>query len=352
VIMTSDSNYNSRSALGKGQHHRMSKGTLLLAVVGTVLFAWVIVHAGPAALVQQLKALRIALPIVVALSLARLLLQTLSWSAALKNEGLDVPAARLAGIRLASQGMGYLTVFGPVLSEPMKINLLRTPVASTATATFLDNGVYWFTSALIGIAGCVCISLTQARAWTSALALSAVFVLILVFIARRKSVLSSVAGALKKRSPPWLNRAAKIESAIRELRTQKPELVGRMFRLDLACQLLLVLEVAVVLWSLRLPFHLVTVVAIEGLTRAVKMMTGWVPARLGADESGAMSAFAASGLSPAFGLTLALTRRARDLSWALVGLAWLAWRSRAPKENNTVSQTLFNEGALPCKSLS
>ena len=77
----------------------MSKGTVLLTVVGTALFVWVIVHAGPVAIIQQLKALRIALPIVVALSLARLMLQTLSWSVALKNEGLQVPTPRLMGIR-------------------------------------------------------------------------------------------------------------------------------------------------------------------------------------------------------------------------------------------------------------
>ncbi len=330
----------------------MKRTNSLLAIVGTALFAWVIVHAGPSAIVHQFKALRVALPIVVALSLCRLLMQTFAWSAALESEGLDVGMPRLIGIRLASQAMGYLTVFGPVLSEPMKINLLRTPVASTATATFLDNGVYWFTSALIGIAGCVCISFVKTQGGTSALVLSAVFVLVMVFIARRKSVLSGITGALGKRSPSWLNKGAQIESAIREVRAQKPELVGRMFWLDLGCQMLLVSEVAVVLWSLRLPLHLMTVVAIEGLTRAVKMMTGWVPARLGADESGAMSAFAASGLSPAFGLTLALARRARDLSWCLVGLAWLAWRSQVPKENKTETQTLFKEGALPCKSLS
>jgi hypothetical protein len=327
----------------------MKRSNLLLAVIGVTLFAWVIVHAGPSAIMHQLSALRIALPIVVGLSLVRLLMQTLTWSAALKNAGLHVGVLRLIGIRLASQAMGYLTVFGPVLSEPMKIKLLRTPVAATATATFLDNGVYWFTAALVGIAGCVSISLMKAQGAAATLALCAVFALVIVFILRRKSVLSSVAGALGKRSPSWLSKGAQIESAIREVRAQKPELVGRMFWLDIACQLLLVSEVAVVLWSLRLPLHLLTVLAIEGLTRGVKMMTGFVPARLGADEGGAMSAFAASGLSPAFGLTLALTRRARDLSWALVGLAWLAWRSHSSKTPTTEGQTLLGEG-IPCKS--
>jgi hypothetical protein len=227
------------------------------------------------------------------------------------SEGLHVGLRRLIGIRPASQGMGYLTVFGPILSEPTKINLLRTPVAPTATATFLDNGVYWFTSALVGIAGCICITVMRAKGAASTLMLSAVFILILLFMGSRKSALSGLVGKLGKRSPSWLNKGAKIEVAIREVREQKPELIGRLFWLDLSCQLLLVCEVAVVLWSLRLPFHVLTVLAIEGLTRGMKMMTGFVPARLGVDEAGAMSAFAASGFSPAFGLTLALTRRAR-----------------------------------------
>jgi hypothetical protein len=324
----------------------ISKRNTVFAVIGVALWIWVMAHAGLPAIMHQLRALRVALPIVVALSLVRLLLQSMAWSAALKSEGLHVGLRRLIGIRLASQGMGYLTVFGPVVSEPMKINLLRTPIAPTATATFLDNGVYWFTSALVGIACCICITVMRAKGAASTLMFSAIFILILLFMGSRKSALSGLVGKLGKRSPSWLNKGAKIESAVREVREQKPELIGRLFWLDLSCQLLLVCEVAVVLWSLRLPLHVLTVLAIEGLTRGVKMMTGFVPARLGVDEGGAMSAFAASGFSPVFGLTLALTRRARDLAWALVGLAWLACRSRVPKENNI----FLCEGVLACKS--
>jgi hypothetical protein len=348
-MKTLESNSNSVPASGGGSQHA-KKGNLLLAVVGIALMVWVVVHAGPSAIVHQLSVLRIALPIVVTLSLARLFLQTFAWSAALKNEGIRVRTPRLVGIRLASQAMGYLTVFGPVLSEPMKINLLRTPVEATATATFLDNGVYWFTSGIVGIAGCLSIAFVKSQGAASVFVLSAVFAFIMVFTARRKPALASLTGALGKRSPSWLNKGAKIESAIRDVRAQKPELVGRLFWLDLVCQLLLVSEVAVVLWSLRLPLHFVTVLAIEGLTRGVKMMTGFVPARLGTDEGGAMSAFAASGLSPALGLTLALTRRARDLSWALVGLVWLVWRSRVSQQNHPDGSTVLREGAMSCNS--
>jgi hypothetical protein len=104
--------------------------------------------------------------------------------------------------------------------------------------------------------------------------------------------------------------------------------VKRMFWLDVVCQVLTASEVGVVLWSLHLPIHFLAVLAIEGVTRAVKLVSGFIPARLGSDEGGAVSAFALTGFSPALGLALALTRRVRDLLWALVGISWLLWKSR------------------------
>src|ERR1700741_4460387 len=131
----------------------MKKGHLIAAPVSLVMFAWVIAHVEFSAMLVQLKAMRIALPIVLALSVLRLLLQSITWSASLQAELVSVDTAKLMGVRLASQSMGYLTVLGPVFAEPMKIKLLGTPTEPTITATFLDNGVYWFTSALLAIVG-------------------------------------------------------------------------------------------------------------------------------------------------------------------------------------------------------
>jgi hypothetical protein len=85
-----------------------------------------------------------------------------------------------------------------------------------------------------------------------------------------------------------------------------------MFWIDVACQLLIASEVVVVLWSLHLPIHFFIVVAIDGVTRACKLVSGWIPARLGSDEGGAISAFALTGFSPVLGLSLTLTRRVCD----------------------------------------
>src|SRR6266404_3599593 len=109
----------------------MKKGHLVAAVVALALFAWVIAHVGFSSLLAQLKAMRVALPIVLGLSVLRLLLQSTTWSASLESEHVSVNTTKLMGVRLASQSMGYLTVFGPVISEPMKIKLFGTPAEPT-----------------------------------------------------------------------------------------------------------------------------------------------------------------------------------------------------------------------------
>jgi len=147
-------------------------------------------------------------------------------------------------------------------------------------------------------------------------------------ITRRNPILSRVVRALGKKAPSWLARAEQFESSIRSYRVRQPALVRRMFWIDMACQTLIASEVVIVLWSLHLPIHFLTVLGIEGVTRGLKMLSGWIPARLGSDEGGAISAFALTGLSPTLGLALALTRRVRDLLWAVIGIAWLAWNSR------------------------
>lgn len=178
----------------------MRKTHLIAPLVGAVAFAWVIAHVGLPTMMEQLKAMRVALPIVLALSLVRLFLQSATWSASLKGEHVSVGITKLIGVRLASQSMGYLTVLGPLISEPMKVKLLGTSSEPTITATFLDNGVYWFTSALLAIAGIVSLPLVavHGRAYHLIPAVLGLGFAILI-IRRRTPILSLVVRALGTR---------------------------------------------------------------------------------------------------------------------------------------------------------
>jgi Lysylphosphatidylglycerol synthase TM region len=306
----------------------MRRWNALLTVAGLALFAFAVGRIGWAAVIRAMEEARTAMAFIIGLTLARLILQTCSWSIALRSDGIELPAIKLMLIRLASQGIGYLSVLGPVASEPMKISLLRTRGASGTAATLVDTGVYWFASGMVGIAGCLSAVLLLTHSRHSILSL-AMFGLILapglVLIARPKSRLSPLVDALGTRCPRWLQKGRQIEVALRQFASQYPSSIRRMFWLDIACQILSAAEVVAIFWSLKIPIHAGTVLGVEGATRAIKIVAGWMPARIGADESGIAGAFLVFGLSPASGLTFALARRSRDLLAALIGLSWLAW---------------------------
>jgi hypothetical protein len=174
-----------------------------------------------------------------------------------------------------------------------------------------------------------------------------VFLAGLVLIARQDALLAPVARTLGRRSPGWLRKGEQIGTRIRLFRLEHLHAIHRMFWTDTICQALMGSEVAVVLWALKEPVQILTVLAIEVCTRAVKAASGWVPARIGADEGGAIGAFAAFGLSPASGFALAIARRTRDLLWCVAGLSWLVWNTHRSKANHR-SQIQFREQVL-CK---
>ena len=122
----------------------MRRNTIFVAG-GLALFVFVLAKGG---WLPQMKAIWTGLPAILALSSLRLLMQTSSWATALCAEGVEASALSLMGIRLSAQGAGYISVFGPVLSEPMKIRLLGNN-DSVAVATLADTGVYWFAAGLL-----------------------------------------------------------------------------------------------------------------------------------------------------------------------------------------------------------
>lgn len=324
----------------------MKRSDAIFVAAGLGLFAFVASRIGWTALFHQLITASLAIPLLAFVSFLRLLLQTHAWRIALQQEGVTTGFGELLGIRLASQSMGYLSVLGPALSEPMKINLLKGNWNASATATLADTGIYWFTSAIFGLAGCVTVAILLAGAQDarSLVGIALLFALLLALLICQKPLLQKLVATLGDRAPGWLRKGAALEQEIRSFRKRHPVSVRSMLYLDLSCQLLLIAETAIVLSCAKLPIHLPIVLGIETATRVTKIIAGWLPARIGADEGGTAAAFVAFGLSPAAGVVLALTRRFRDLLWCVLGLSWLGWRSRKRSSRQLPDGTL-----LPCK---
>jgi hypothetical protein len=309
---------------------------MMLAAAGLLILVFVASRIGLHTVVKELAAVRAGIAIIVLLSAVRLVLQTRSWAIALRQDGFHSSTGQLMLVRLASQGIGYLTILGPVASEPMKISLLRKHSKSPTAATLVDTGVYWFTSGLVAIAGCIsaCVVLAHSPksiAW--AIILASIIVAGLFAIARPRLLLTPLGDSLGARCPGWLRKAGEIESAVRNFARQDRAAIRQMLLLDLGCQALVAAEIVTVFWFLRLPLHAGTILGLEAANRMVKMVAGWMPARIGADESGAAGAFLSFGLPAAAGVALALARRTRDVLACLVGLTWLAWVSRRSDES-------------------
>jgi hypothetical protein len=310
----------------------MNKKNVVIVAVGLGLFTFVAAKMGWSGMLNELKTVWMVLPVLGGLTVLRLLLQTVAWSSALKANGIRASFGELMGARTSSHGMGYLSVFGPLVSEPMRINLMAN-YQGVAVPTLIDSGVSCFTSGVVTILGCLCAAeFIGAHHHTKSLITLTLTTLIgMIFAISSKPLLPALARWLGARTPAWLRQCKEMEVAIYNFRREHPATVRRMFWLGMACQVLTAAEVVAVFWCLKMPIHAGVILALEAANRVVKAMGGWLPARLGADESGMAAAFVVFGLPSASGLALALARRSRDLLEVLIGFAWLARRSGAPR---------------------
>ena len=207
-------------------------------------------------------------------------------------------------------------------------------MAAAAPATLVETGCYWFTTLLLGLAG-TCAGaflITDSRPIVAAAVL---FGIPLVVLGTRHSFFAWLASAaMGARAPKWLQRAAAAELDIRSFRDRHPRPFAKVLALDSLAQVLTVVEVLGALWAMGMWPSLLQVLVIEAASRIVKMLGTWIPARIGADEGGAVASFTLLGLPPAAGLMLAAARRIRDLLWCAIGIAWTA-RSGSHEDQHT-----------------
>ncbi|MBI3951694.1 MAG: flippase-like domain-containing protein [Acidobacteria bacterium] len=305
----------------------------ILFLLGLSLLVYLLRRVGWDALAHDFRLMGWALVLILVLSGIKYAISAFAWAAAFFPEERQ-SWRTLFGSRLAGESMNYLSIAGPLLSEPIKASMLHgVRFASALASTLLETTMNAIAAGLVTVAGLAMLVLyAQAFALRS---IGYVFILILLALA------GSFLYALKYRVPfltwPWKRlrhiswfsspklgeHLAVIQERMHRLRAERPGALWLIFLLSLVSQGLGLLEIYAVVIPLGIRPGFSNVLMMEAFTKLVKALFFFVPARIGADEGSSAGIFALLGLSPATGVTLALARRARTLVWSAVGLAFL-----------------------------
>jgi hypothetical protein len=303
--------------------------TSLAAAAGLALFAYAVRAAGVDEIVAGVRRVGWGLAIVLALAGARFALRAECWRCCMPRAA-RLPRRRAFTAFLAGDAVGSVTPFGLLASEPTKVFLTRHHLATRASVSSLaaENLVYAASVLTVVALGLLILAALVPPALRWRLPLLGALAVLVVGVVVAVRALRGTWDQRRGDRPRWRERLASVREEVMALGSGHGVRLWRVFGLDLAFHALAVLEVHLTLdWLLGdLSPTLAQAVVFEALNRVITVVFKFVPFRIGVDEasSGALAPMLA--LDPAAGVALAVVRKARNLTWAGIGLVFMAWR--------------------------
>lgn len=310
--------------------------------LGGVLASLVLMkRLGTHAVLAHIAAVGPAVPVILIVTGLRYPLQTAGWWLALKRG--ERPAwPQAIGATIAGSAVSYLTFAGPIAGEPTRAMLLRsrTNVASGIAAGAVERTFYAITGAFVTIAGFLiaAVALGLVRDLNAAAAAVATAIAGGIVIARRVSGRRRAAVEGGPRASGW-------RETVGDLWHTRRGTVGLIVLADAGQHALLLAEAWLILHALGQPVNIATVFMFESTMKAANSIGTFVPGGIGVIEGGSALLATGLGLGADVGLTLALVRRARAVTWAAAGLAILAVFSMGLSSPRSASRATTETGA-------
>lgn len=300
---------------------------IFLFFIGVVLFFWSFRSVPSDEIVSVLSGLKPwEILVLLLVNIVILLIAPLRWWLILKAQGYKIPYLALAGYRQTASAVSYFTPGQNFGGEPVQVLTLRKhqKVSGSAAlaAVTLDRAVEWIgnlTVLIFGIAFVISTGMVTGFELQSPLLAAVAFLLVLIiylFVLRSGTHL--FARLLKRFKGNFIAGLRSAEEQLGALIRQQPGLfVG-----GLACSALIWAALFFEFWlaldylGLRLDLSQLVLVVTAGRVALLAP----TPGALGALEASQMLAVQALGFDPAYGLSLGLLIRARDVLFALAGL--------------------------------
>jgi hypothetical protein len=337
------------------RRRRLSPLGVAAAIVGVALFAWTLHRTGLDPVYEGVRRVGLGFLVILAFAGVRFLLRGSAWALCAEGE----PRLRFADTfpaLVAGDALGNVTPLGLLASEPAKAAFVRHRVSlmSAASALTVENLFYTLTVALViggGTASLLFLfDVPRALQQVSLVALAAmiaIFAAGIVVLTSQIRVVARVVDAVDRRDRaegagapgragaharhPWRGRLARVlefEERIYGFASRHPSRILPVLLLEIAFHVLAIAELWFTLQLLlgqAAPGLLITFV-LEAVNRTITAVFKFVPLRLGVDEAGTELLTRTLGLDPGLGVTMAIIRKGRMLSWTAVGVAILVRR--------------------------
>jgi hypothetical protein len=324
---------------------RTSRGlrtaSLLAGLGGLVLFAWSMQQAGTTAVVDGIKRVGTGIIVIIALGGVRAVARTAAWRLCLDPEDRATFGSMLAAF-LSGDAIGNVTPFGFLISEPLKIVMVRGRIAVQASVAALtvENLFYSATIVVMLVAGATALLLS----FPLPRPLAIICLLVLIVMPLLTVIVAWVAATQRRvvsGAIEWLARhrlaANYLMKRLPEIRQTGDRIFGFVERRPGAVVPLILLEasyhlaaVAEIWFALGLITgvqpRVMTALVLEAVNRTITTAFQFVPMWLGVDEAGTAMVTSAVNLGSAAGVSLALVRKTRVVAWTAIGFVLLLRR--------------------------
>jgi hypothetical protein len=310
------------------------------AIIGLALVAWQIRSVGLGEVVEGFRAVGpMGFAGVLVLSFLRYTVRSVAWVALMTPpEGRPaVPLRSAIGATIGGDALGNLSFLSLLVSEPAKALYVTShiPADEALGALAAENFFYSISVALIITAGTLTLLATFVlpEAWHNmamvSLLLMGVILTAAIWLAwKRPGVTRWLRAHDRSAVGRLVGRLQDLERITYRGLRASPWRLG----LVVACQVLFhVLSLLESWWTLHLltgpTATLLNAFLFDTLNRVINVAFRLVPLRVGVDEVSASELSGLIGLGGATGLTMALVRKLRVLTWVAVGLAYVSRRA-------------------------
>ena len=307
-----------------------------LAGTGFALLVALVYQAGPARLAELAGRVGWAMPLILVPYALGTIVDAEGWRVTFAR--LPPPRWLLFRVRLVGEALNSVTPTAYLGGEPVKAYLLRrfdVPLGEAATSVILAKTALTIAQIAFVVLGAALFFVEHGAGWSeiptvALMVASAVVVTLLLVRWQRRRPVAAIARLGMRLFPNarlaarLARRAGEIDDHLAAFYGTRPGAAVASAGLHLVGWFAGAVEIVLIMLLIGHPVAWSDAVIIEALSQPVRFLGLLIPGTLGVFEAGGLAICALIGLPPDLALAMLLLKRARELAFALLGLALLA----------------------------